>query len=128
MHVLAMLIVAMLVQHAPAQSKFCPAKASGYVRISKDGYVIGGGSGAYDARQGVLTAWFPPLWSKAGLFLRLRLHPVNVQTEGTGWVKAHHGVFCVFGVKPATLRVSYAATRSLTRSRAALLHLSQMVE
>lgn len=95
------------VTHEPFNPQSCPTQtvngetygALGYVRVIKDGYRIAGGKGYYDPHTPVLTAWFPPERSSAQVVMTLDLRPSavsEIQTEGRGSVRIHHGVFCAY--------------------------------
>ena len=73
---LALLLAIVSVGYEKPTSRYCPAKAIGYARVVKDGYLIANGTGHYDPHSRVLTAWFPPNWATAHLFMRLTLNPV----------------------------------------------------
>lgn len=79
--------------------------ALGYVRVIKDGYKIAGGSGYYDPRTSVLTAWFPRQRPLAQVAMTLDLRPdstghIQIRTEGRGSIRLHHGIFCAYPEPP----------------------------
>lgn len=97
--VLALVVSPTAIVYEAFNPRYCPSNAIGYLRVIKDGVVVAGGNAKYHTASrhgGHLIAWFPPDQTQVRLSLNFGDSTVDLNYEGAGSIRMHHGVYCVF--------------------------------
>lgn len=125
--ILALIVLLLVapIEHEARSGELCPTQiangssydALGYVRVIKDGYRIAGGTGYYDPRTSVLTAWFSGQRSMAQVAVTLDLRTnaavrIRLHTEGRGSIRLHRGAFCAYPESPPKPSCDYGGCPS----------------